>query len=112
MKTRHAGLPNPRACQLGALRPGRESHGTELRKPCCFREAGVLTRCSNDPIKIFPAAVALTIGHVGYKPKLTGEGFPFPPTYTVVAADQTLSDQQNQVQSEENADESDKMGGT
>ena len=64
-------------------------------------------------IWIFPAAVAaLTIGHVGYKPKLTGEGFPFPPTYTVVAADQTLSDQQNQVQSEENADESDKMGGT
>ena len=54
-------------------------------------------------IWIFPAAAAaLTIGHVGYDPKLTGEGFPFPPTYTVLAA----SNQQNQVQSEENADQS------
>ena len=60
-------------------------------------------------IWIFPAAVALTIGHVGYKPKLTGEGFPFPPTYTVLAADQTQS-QQSQGQSEENADDSAKMG--
>ena len=40
-------------------------------------------------IWIFPAAAAaLTIGHVGYDPKLTGEGFPFPPTYTVLAAEQ------------------------
>ena len=55
------------------------------------------------------AAAALIIGHVGYKPKLTAEGFPFPPTYTVLAADQTQS-QQSPAQSEENADESAKMG--
>ena len=62
-------------------------------------------------IWIFPAAVAaLTIGHVGYKPKLTGEGFPFPPTYTVMAANETPDNQQSQVQSEENADESAKLG--
>ena len=61
-------------------------------------------------IWIFPAAVAaLTIGHVGYKPKLTGEGFPFPPTYTDLAAVQSQS-QQSQVQSEGNADESAKLG--
>ena len=61
-------------------------------------------------LSILPAAVvALTIGHVGYKPTLTGEGFPFPPTYTVLAADQTQS-QQSQPQSEENADDSAKMG--
>ena len=62
-------------------------------------------------IWIFPAAVvALTIGHVGYKPKLTGEGFPFPPTYTVMAANETSDNQQSQAQSQENADDSAKMG--
>ena len=59
---------------------------------------------------IVPAAVAaLIIGHVGYKPKLTAKGFPFPPTYAVLAAAQTQS-QQSQTQSEENADDSAKMG--
>ena len=65
------------------------------------------------PLKIWivPAAVAaLTIGHVGYKPKLTGEGFPFPPTYTFLAANETSANQQSQAQSEENADNSAKMG--
>ena len=62
-------------------------------------------------IWIVPAAVAaLTIGHVGYKPKLTGEGFPFPPTYTVMAANETSDNQQSQAQSEEKADDSAKMG--
>ena len=81
----------------------RESHGTELRKLLLFYGSGVGgALMTPSKIWIFPAAAAaLTIGHVGYDPKLTGEGFPFPPTYTVLAA----NNQQNQVQSEKNADE-------
>jgi hypothetical protein len=52
---------------------------------------------------ILPVVIAaLTVGHVGTNLSLVGERSPFPQDYSVVA--------QGQVQSEENADQSAKMG--
>jgi hypothetical protein len=60
---------------------------------------------------LLPAAViALVFGLGPPDPNLTGESFPFPNDWTLLAADDTQATEQSQVQSEENADESAKMG--
>ena len=58
-----------------------KSHRT-FRKLLLFYGSGVRGALMT-PSKIWifaAAAAALTIGHVDYNPKLTGEGFPYPPT--------------------------------
>jgi hypothetical protein len=56
------------------------------------------------------AVIALVFGLGSPDPNLTGESFPFPNDWTLLAADETRGTEQSQVQSEENADESAKMG--
>ena len=56
------------------------------------------------------AVIALVFGLELPDPKLTGEQSPLPNDYTLLSADQTQSNEQRQVQSEDNADESAKMG--
>jgi hypothetical protein len=60
---------------------------------------------------LLPAAViALVFGLSPPDPNLTGEPLRVPFDHTLLAADQTQGNEQSQVQSAENADESTKMG--
>ena len=59
---------------------------------------------------VLAAVIALVFGLRPPDPNLIGEPLPLPNDYTFLAADETQSNEGSQVQSEENADQSAKMG--
>jgi hypothetical protein len=59
---------------------------------------------------VIAAVIALVFGLSPPDPNLTGESSPFPHDWTLLAAAETQNSDQSQVQSEENADESAKIG--
>ena len=56
------------------------------------------------------AVIALVFGLRPPDPNLIGEPLPLPNDYTFLAADETQSNEGSQVQSEENTDQSAKIG--